>query len=227
VAATKTGETMPRILTQTDVANFRDRLCEIAASIFVELGHDGFNMRELARRLGVSAMTPYRYFKNKSEIFAAVRARAFGRFAEHLEMAHATPGSPLEKSIAMGHAYVQFALQDQAHYRLMFDLSQPQIDSVPELTQQELRARNVMTDHARFLVDEGVFEGDPELIGQVLWSALHGVVVLHLAGKLNAAEFSRVLSETMRVLTNAYRPASVPAPLDIVSLGERQAALTH
>jgi AcrR family transcriptional regulator len=218
---------MPKILTQTDISDFRDRLCEAAAGIFIELGHDGFNMRELAHRLGVSAMTPYRYFKNKDEIFAAVRARAFGRFAEYLEIAHATGGSPLEKSAAVGHAYVQFALQEQAYYRLMFDLSQPQISTVPELMTQERRARATMTEHVSLLVDEGIFEGEPELIGQVFWSALHGVVVLHLAGKLSTVEFGRVLAETMRVLASAYRPVSISAPLEITGPGERTAALAH
>ncbi len=218
---------MPRILTQIDVADFRARLCEVAARIFVELGHDGFNMRELANRLGVSPMTPYRYFKNKDEIFAAVRARAFGRFADHLEIAHAAPGSPVEKSAAVGHAYVQFALQEQAHYRLMFDLSQPQINTVPELGLQERRARATMTEHVRLLVDEGIFEGDPELIGQVLWSALHGVVVLHLAGKLSGVEFAGVLAETMRVLASAYRPVAVPPAHEITPVGEWPTLLTH
>ena len=59
---------MARGLTDTDVANFRERLCETAARLFVERGPGSFNMRELASRLGVSAMTPYRYFKDKTEI---------------------------------------------------------------------------------------------------------------------------------------------------------------
>lgn len=209
---------MPRILTETDVADFRDRLCQAAAGIFAERGLSGFNMRDLADRLGISAMTPYRYFKNKEEIFAAVRARAFSRFADQLEMACGTSGSAVEKSAAVGHAYVQFALQEQAYYRLMFDLSQPHGEIVPELAIQEARARATMTEHVRLLVDEGIFEGDAELIGQVLWSALHGVLVLHLAGKLCEPDFGKVLAETMRALSNAYRTAPVPAAHEIVSV---------
>ena len=72
---------MPRLITQTVVADFRDRLCDVAASLFAERGRDGFNMRELAKRLRVSPMTAYRYFRDKDEILAALRARAFGSFA--------------------------------------------------------------------------------------------------------------------------------------------------
>ena len=44
-------------------------------------------MRALAEDLGCSAMTPYRYFHDKQEILAAVRAAAFDRFADAMEKA--------------------------------------------------------------------------------------------------------------------------------------------
>ena len=44
-------------------------------------------MRQLAAELGVSPMTPYRYFEDKDDILAAVRANGFNRFAEALETA--------------------------------------------------------------------------------------------------------------------------------------------
>ena len=62
---------MPRNLSPSDVANFRERLCDVATQLLAELGQEGFNMRELAARMGVSAMTTYRYFKDKNEILLA------------------------------------------------------------------------------------------------------------------------------------------------------------
>ena len=63
------------------------RLCAVAERLFAERGPQGVTMRELARELGVSAMTPYRYFKDKESILAAVRANAFDDFAAALEQA--------------------------------------------------------------------------------------------------------------------------------------------
>ncbi|MDB5447081.1 MAG: transcriptional regulator, TetR family, partial [Phenylobacterium sp.] len=51
---------MPRILTDTDVADFRERLCAAAERLFAAKGLDGVTMRQLAAELGVSPMTPYR-----------------------------------------------------------------------------------------------------------------------------------------------------------------------
>ena len=197
---------MPRSLTQSDVADFRERLCEAATDIFVTKGPEGLNMRDLAARLGVSAMTPYRYFKDKDEILATIRTRAFNRFADRLEAALATPGTPPEKSRAVGNAYVQFALDQPCCYRLMFDRPSPRMAPLPELFAAERRARATMTDHVRLMISQGYFKGDPQLIGPVLWAGLHGVVTLHLAGALaDGGEFETILAETRRVLTGAYR----------------------
>ena len=211
IVRAKGRKSLPRILSEADIAQFRERLCEAAARLFVEKGPDGFHMRELANQLGVSAMMPYRYFKDRDEILSVVRARAFRRFADQLEKAHATEGPLVVKSAAVGRAYVQFALEEQTNYRLMFDIAQPPGKSVPDLEFQERRARALMSAHVHMLVEAGTLAGDPDLIARVLWAALHGVIVLHLSGKLNDAMFDKVLSETMRVVSNAYRPVPLRA----------------
>jgi AcrR family transcriptional regulator len=130
---------MPRVLTESDVADFRERLCDAASRLFAARGREAFTMRELAAELGVSAMTPYRYFRDKDEILAAVRARAFTRFAEALEAGMATPGDAAAKAAAVYEAYVDFAFGEPQSYRLMFDLSQPQIARTAERVAAEQR----------------------------------------------------------------------------------------
>ena len=56
---------MPRVLSESDVADFRERLCDVAEKLFAEKGPDAVTMRQLASELGVSPMTPYRYFADK------------------------------------------------------------------------------------------------------------------------------------------------------------------
>lgn len=197
---------MPRVLSDEDVAGFRERLCEAAAQIFIERGRDGFNMRELAERLRVSPMTAYRYFRDKDEILAALRARAFARFADRLESSHAVP--PGERSAALAAAYTRFVQEDEANYRLMFDLFQPASPLVPELAIEERRAREAVAFYARLMVDDGVFDGEPDVIGAVFWSSLHGVAALHLARKLPAPELDRLMAETVRALCLAYRSSN-------------------
>jgi AcrR family transcriptional regulator len=176
---------MPRVLSEADVADFRDRLCGAAERLFAEHGPDAVTMRQLAAELGVSPMTPYRYFRDKDDILAAVRANGFNRFAEALETARARAGGDARtRGSAVGDAYITFAFGNPHTYKLMFDLNQPSETNYPELVAAGARARATMSGYVNDLIAEGVVEGDPEQIGLMFWAATHGAVVLELTGKL-------------------------------------------
>jgi AcrR family transcriptional regulator len=173
---------MPKTLSPQDVEAFRTRLCNVAEKQFAAHGPDGVTMREMADALGVSSMTPYRYFKDKDAILAAVRMRAFNRFAEAMETARTRPQP------RSGNAYLDFALANPASYRLMFDVSQPTFAEYPELVQAMDRARLTMSDGLRDLAAQGRFKGDVDLAGYVYWSSMHGAVMLELAGLLDGSK---------------------------------------
>lgn len=175
---------MPRVLSEADVADFRERLCEAAERLFAEQGPDAVTMRQLAAELGVSPMTPYRYFKDKDDILAAVRTNGFNRFADALERARDGAASPRAKGAAVGEAYLTFAFEHPHTYKLMFDLNQPHEGDYPELVAAGNRARATMSAYVKDLVAAGDIVGDAEQIGAMFWAASHGAVVLELAGKL-------------------------------------------
>ena len=204
---------MPRNLSSAEVDAFRARLCAVAQKRFAKQGVDGVSMRQLADALGCSPMTPYRYFRNKEEILAAVRAAAFDRFASALEeAARKTRGDLRAGGQAMGEAYIRFALGSPDAYRLMFDLSQPHPDRYPELVRASARARHMMSAALEALVKAGIFVGDPQLLGYVFWATMHGLVVLHLAGKLpKKPDFRTIQREAMRLLVAGAR-SGVVAP---------------
>src|SRR5258708_23806096 len=124
---------MPRVLPNPDAADSRDRLCEAAERLFAERGPDAVTMRQLAAELGVSPMTPYRYFEDKDDILAAVRANGFNRFAESLEQARESISGAHARGAAVGEAYVTFALEHPHSYKLMFDFNPPHPQKDPPL----------------------------------------------------------------------------------------------
>lgn len=184
---------MPRVLSQEDVADFRERLCQAAERLFAERGIEAVTMRQLAAELGVSPMTPYRYFQDKDDILAAVRAQGFDRFADALEKAAAEATDPVERSRVMGEAYLGFALEHPHTYKLMFDLGQPEEQRFPDLVAASARAREMMRHNVRGMLDAGLIEGDLDMVAHVFWASIHGVVVLGLAGKLHGEISLRAL----------------------------------
>lgn len=198
---------MPRVLTQSDVADFRDRLCEVAEHLFAERGPEAVTMRQLASALGVSPMTPYRYFKDKDDILAAVRAAGFDRFAEALEAAYARGGDPRARGAAVGEAYVTFAFDNPQTYKLMFDMYQPNEADYPDLARAADRARQTMSQYVRSLVDSGYLVGDPVRIGEMFWASTHGCVVLEMVGKLPPGEARKLIGEVIPAISRGLRPA--------------------
>lgn len=198
---------MPRTLTASDVADFRERLTEAAERLFAEVGHEAVTMRQLASVLGVSPMTPYRYFKDKEEILAAVRANGFNRFAQAMEEAYDQPGDARERSNRVGDTYLNFAFSNPQTYKLMFDLNQPNEADYPDLVEAAARARHTMSAYVKDLVAAGVMEGDPEEIGLMFWAATHGVVVLALAHKMpSEADARKLVSALTHALSRGLRP---------------------
>lgn len=174
---------MPKTLSDEDIRAFRENMRRVAENAFATRGPQGVTMRELARELGCSAMTPYRYFRDKEELLATVRAAAFNRFSERLEAAvHGAEES--RRGEALIEAYVAFAFDEPHAYRLMFDLAQPDSASYPELVSASGRAWRMLGAHFEPLVESGQLTGDAQLIGYAYWASLHGFTMLALANQL-------------------------------------------
>lgn len=175
---------MPRVVSQEDAEAFRQRLVEAAEHLIVSRGTVEFTMRELATAMGCSPMLPYRYFKDKEDILAAVRALAFARFAKALEGPREGAGPAQQRSYGVGDAYVSFAFAHPMLYQLMFNAPNTEPGRYPDLDAAGARARSTMTDHVRDAVAQGLLAGDPVVIGHIFWASLHGLIMLQLSGQL-------------------------------------------
>ncbi len=174
---------MPRALTSDEIQAFRDDLCQVATRRFAEEGFAGVTMRGLAGDLGVSPMTPYRYFDSKDEIFHAVRLAGFRRFGDRVRATAEAHSDPLERLRALGHCYQRFAQDEPYAYRIMFQLDQPDEPDDPESLEELHRGWQPMLRCIEECIAAGLFEGDPVTIAHIFWVMMHGAVTLHIAGK--------------------------------------------
>lgn len=171
-------------LSEQEIRSFRDRLVEVATGLFVRDGYAGVTLRAIAREMGCSPMTPYRYFRDRDAIFAAVRAAAYQEFADAQQAAITPDQTPVERLAALGGAYIEFALRCPDSYRLQFSLSQPSPDAYPDLRESEFVAWLPILQAVEAAVDAGELEGDPQTLAHLFWITAHGLASLHLAGKL-------------------------------------------
>lgn len=201
---------MRKALTEQQITAFRIRLCAAAEQLFVIHGVSGVTMRQITQQLGVSQTTPYKYFADKDEIVAAVRASVFRRFCDRLEEATVGAGAA-ENARAVGKAYLTFALDEPDAYNLMYDIYQPHASAYPELQHELARSRKCMTLYVQALIDEGSLKGDAEELGQYFWAAAHGLIMLYTKGFIPPGDDLESLNERMiRYIWKGWLVDSVP-----------------
>ena len=197
---------MPRALSEQETDAFRERLCAAAARLYVDEGPGAVTMRRLAADIGVGTMTAYRYFANKEQIITAVRTRGLHRFSEALERALESPGDSRQRSRAVRDAYIAFARANTATYRLMFEYPETNRDD-PGYREAHERMWRTVAAHVEVMIAEGAVEADPAILGHQVWAALHGAVMLEIAGLLpEGYDAASLHTRTAGTLFDAAKP---------------------
>ena len=100
--------------------NLRAALIKVGLRAVAEDGPDGFSLREVATRAGVTPPAVYRHFKDKDELLAAIAAEAADRMAAMVTAAVAAEtGNSLARFRVIGIACVQFAVAHPEHFRAL------------------------------------------------------------------------------------------------------------
>ena len=196
-------------LDSQQVDEFRRAIVEASMRLFVEQGYEGWSLRALARELGCSHATPYRYFDGKAAIFAAVRIEGFRRFAAFLRAHIAEQEAVVDRLHSLAWGYLGFAEEQGPAFRVIFGMGQPEIDSFPGVREAAADAWSVVLGVVAEAIDAGVIEGDVDEVAHTMWASVHGVVTLHLSHKLamgRAAE--TILPTVIQALLRAHRPGA-------------------
>jgi AcrR family transcriptional regulator len=186
--------------------DLRAALLAEAAVMIADGGIASLTMRAIAGRLGVSRAAPYRHFPDKSALLVAVTAAGFQRLKDRLQSIDAgAPRSGIEQFRRMGEEYVRFALENPAHYRLMYGKEALTRQKLPELREagDDLLALlvGVIQTHQR---SGAIKRGDPEAQAYVAWSAVHGLASLVIEGQIES-NVDELIRQTTRTLLDGLR----------------------
>lgn len=168
--------------------NLRAALLEEAARMIGEGGVSKVTMRAIGQRLGVSRAAPYRHFPDKDALLTAVAAAGFEELNRRLlQIDDEAADSPLDRFRRMGRAYVRFARDHPAQYRLMYGEQSVERDRIPELQ----TAANGLFAHLVQVIESQQNAGriraeDPQEQAYIAWSAMHGLASLLIDGQIRA-----------------------------------------
>ena len=179
--------------------NLRRALLEAARAILAGEGLDALSLRAVARRAGVSHAAPYHHFPDKESLLAAVAEQGFRELNERL-LAGAADESDTERRLAaFGDAYLRFASEHPALFRLMLGPRFGERNRHPDVTATAEVGYNLLLDTARAWSSEtGGGREHERTVAAAFWCLVHGLAELLIDGKINAALDPVPGSELMR-----------------------------
>lgn len=164
----------------------RDALIEASEALLAERGLEGFSLREVARRSGVSPAAPSHHFGDAAGLLAAVAKLAFDGLTAALEAGNARGGDdPVARLREQGVGYVGFALRYPGRFGLMFRAGLQKDEALEQ------------SAHAAFMTLENAVRDlygvapEPPLAPEQwnallsIWSVVHGFAHLALAGQFD------------------------------------------
>ena len=158
--------------------HLKEELLNAAIALISQVGPQGFTLREVARRAGVSHNAPYRHFRDKDELLAVVAVQGFERLNSAMKRSAARGTTPLERFRLCGRGYISFALRWPQHFLVMFDLPSGR-DKYPEYAGAGEEAFATLL---KFVVEcqraEVLPGGEPERLAFMAWSMVHGIAKL-------------------------------------------------
>ena len=98
----------------------REMIMDAARDLFIVKGYQHVSMRQIAKELGYSHGAIYYHFTNKAELFYALVEEHFSMLEQKLKELAQAPLAPREKLDAILLGYIEFGLNHQSHYEIMF-----------------------------------------------------------------------------------------------------------
>ena len=162
--------------------DLRAALISAGLELLAERAIDELSLREVARAVGVSATAVYRHFPDKGALMAALAREGLDRLAaaQHAAFDAAAEGDRFE---ATGRAYVRFALENPALFRLIFTSSPNREAAAPDETPEAMR---FLQANAADLAPSAADPAVAATLALRAWSIAHGLAMLMLDGRVPA-----------------------------------------
>jgi AcrR family transcriptional regulator len=161
--------------------NLYEQLLTAGELALVEMPVEKVSLREIARRAGVSHAAPKHHFPTLGHLLGEIAARGYRHFVAALDDAAsgATPQTPEARLMAMGRAYINFAKENAAAFQLMFGQREPVV-MTPHLIEASYAAWSQLVQAVTAIVGPA----RAQAAALHVWSSVHGISMLKLAGRV-------------------------------------------
>ncbi len=163
----------------------RAQVLTTAHELLTEHGVEALSMRRLAAALGTSYQVVYSRVGGKPELVRELHRVGFAHLTRRATQITAAPGTE-DHLVALAHGYLDAAIAEPVMFDIMFGNPISEFVRDAEATAVERAGfEATWVDACRAWLDARVEErprGAALRLAWRLWTAVHGITVLHLAG---------------------------------------------
>lgn len=156
---------------------------------------ESLSLREIARDIGVSATAIYRHFPDKDSLLAALAAEGLAKLAREQKLAGVAGGR--QGFAEMGRAYVRFAMNNPALFRLIYSSLPPAAD--PNCANPEDSPGWLLRQTVTDLAGPNTTPGQRHAAILRAWSVVHGLAMLILSGQIAPKDADQLINEVISV----------------------------
>lgn len=167
--------------------DLRRSLIQCASKMIEEKGLAGLSLREVARAAGVSHTAPYRHFRDKADLLAAIAQVGFEKLTEAAgNAARLHVDDPCEQFVAASVQYILFGVRNPRMAHLLFGGVIDMRTAPQSLKQSSWSAFQLMETIINNGKRAGVFiDRDTMELAVTTWSGIHGLTQLISGGYLS------------------------------------------
>jgi AcrR family transcriptional regulator len=195
---------LPAMTTKTyHHGDLKNALIAAGIEILANEGVSGLTLRKAARVAGVSHAAPYAHFTDKQALIAAISTAGYRRFLAQIEEITAHFASdPVQQFIEGAWAYMKFALEDPAHFRITFSGVVSNEKDYPALVEASEQSFAIVVGIVTRCQAAGRLSPEPpDLLAVSVWSAVHGLVSLLLNQQISHSVSERFTPREMLLHT--------------------------
>jgi len=191
----------PKAIEQT----LREKVIKAAVKYVADNGPDGLSFRQIAADAGVSHQAPYHHFGDRSAIFGEIALEGFRKFAVVMG-APARADEDTENCVRLCERYVDFAIANKGHFRVMFRADLCQMHESPETQKAADDAFATLLEAVSEMVGDSASIDEIRVQATAMWSLAHGLATLIIDGPLEK-KIGRVSDRRALVRSVAQRAA--------------------
>ncbi|MDA2982852.1 MAG: TetR/AcrR family transcriptional regulator [Actinomycetota bacterium] len=161
----------------------REKVIKAAVKYVADNGPDGLSFRQIAADAGVSHQAPYHHFGDRSAIFGEIALEGFRKFAAVMG-APARADEDSENCVRLCERYVDFAIANKGHFRVMFRADLCQMHESPETQKAADDAFATLLEAVSEMVGDSASIDEIRVQATAMWSLAHGLATLIIDGPL-------------------------------------------